>query len=359
MNHRRLGGQSEASWRRIKCVVCVRLVAAAFFLAGMTKVRAVDDEAIAEQVRRYDAACELFARTEEYKYAIEFSDDQSKSRYKRRAIVSISLTHDYGPSFPQLVADLAALEFIEGMHVGSEAMPRAEDLDAICKVTSLLDLRLSGPRITDDLLEKLSPLVNLRYFVACSSTSGPCPLTGKTLSKLDALPKLESLFLDGLKQWSPDAAAEVCRIRSLRRFGIIRMPTFTDADVAVLVQRKDWRRFDFGVCGVTNESLRLVAELPHLAHFEVDGECITDAGIKLLAASQSLEFLDLRFCPNLGDEAVDALAEMRKLRTVRLHDQNKITPAAVKRLAKKKPKLLIQHPAIDHWRTYGGNAFFD
>jgi hypothetical protein len=40
----------------------------------MTKVRAVDDEAIAEQVRRYDAACELDMRTEQYKNAIEFSD---------------------------------------------------------------------------------------------------------------------------------------------------------------------------------------------------------------------------------------------------------------------------------------------
>jgi hypothetical protein len=359
MNHRGLGGQSEASWRRIKCVVCVRLVAAAFFLAGMTKVRAVDDEAIAEQVRRYDAACELFARTEEYKYAIEFSDDQSKSRYKRRAIVSISLTHDYGPSFPQLVADLAALEFIEGMHVGSEAMPCAEDLEAICKVTSLRRLSVRGQKVTDELIGKLLPLTNLKSLILASDPTDPCPLTGKTLSKLDALPKLESLFLDGLKQWSPDAAAEVCRIRSLRKFGIVRMPTFTDADVAVLVQRKDWRRLDFGVCGVTNESLRLVAGLPCLAHFEVDGECITDDGIKLLAASQSLEFLDLRFCPNLGDEAADALAEMPNLRTVRLHDQNKITPAAVKRLARKKPKLLIQHPAIDHWRTYGGNAFFD
>jgi hypothetical protein len=179
------------------------------------------------------------------------------------------------------------------------------------------------------------------------------------LGQLAALPKLEWLTLDGLQKWSTDAALEVSEIRSLHNFVIVRMPTFTDADVAVLVQRKDWRRLQFALSGVTNKSLRLVAGLPQLTHFEVDGECITDAGIKSLAASQSLEFLDLRFCPSLGDEAVDALAEMPKLRTVRLHDQNKITAASVKRLAKKKPKLLIQHPAIDHWKTYGGNAFFD
>lgn len=327
----------------------------------MTEVFAVDDETIAEQARRYDAACELVFDTERGRSAhpIEFSDDKSKSRHKRRAIVKIPLTHDYGPGFPQLVADLAVFDFIEGMHVGSEAIPRSEDLGAICKVTSLLDLTLSGPRITDDLLGKLSPLVNLRYLDVRSSTTGPCPLTGKTLSQLDALPRLEFLVLDDLQQWSPDAAAEVCKIGALRKVAIVRMPTFTDADVAVLVQRKDWRRLQFESSGVTNESLRLVAGLPQLAHFEVDGERITDGGIKLLAASQSLEFLDLRFCPSLGDDAVDALAEMPKLRTVRLHDQNKITAASVKRLAKKKPKLLIQHPAIDHWKTYGGNAFFD
>jgi hypothetical protein len=328
----------------------------------MTKVRAVDDEAIAEQARRYDAAFERVWQTEKrphFSTTIEVSDDESKARHNRCAIVNIPLTHDYGPDFPQLVADLAVFNFIEGMHVGSKAIPRPEDLDAICKVTSLTRLSVSGPKVTDDLIGTLLPLTNLKGLTLRSDPSDPCPLTGKRLSQLDALPKLEWLLLDGLQNWSPDAALEVCNIRSLREFGIVRMPTFTDADVAVLVQRKDWRRLDFGVCGVTNESLRLVAELPHLAHFEVDGECITDAGIKLLAASQSLEFLDLRFCPSLGDEAVDALAAMPKLRTVRLHDQNKITAASVKRLAKKKPTLLIQHPAIDHWKTYGGNAFFD
>jgi hypothetical protein len=327
----------------------------------MTEVFAVDDETIAEQARLYDAAFQRVWQTEKRPYgrAIEVSDDESKARHNRCAIVNIPLTHDYGPGFPQLVADLAVFDLIEGMHVGSKAIPRPEDLDAICKVTSLLDLRLSGPRITDDVLGRLSPLVNLRYLGVSSSMTGPCPLTGKTLSKLDALPRLEFLVLDDLQQWSPDAAAEVCKIGALRKVAIVRMPTFTDADVAVLVQRKDWRRLQFESSGVTNESLRLVAGLPQLAHFEVVGERITDAGIKLLAASQSLEFLDLRFCPSLGDEAVDALAEMPKLRTVRLHDQNKITAASVKRLAKKKPKLLIQHPAIDHWKTYGGNAFFD
>ena len=327
----------------------------------MTEVFAVDDETLAEQVRRYDAAFELVAKTEKrpYGHAIEVSDEESKSRHNRCAIVNIPLTHDYGPGFPQLVADLAVFDLIEGMHVGSKAIPRPEDLEAICKVTSLKRLSVSGPKVTDDLIGKVLPLTNLKSLALRSDPMDPCPLTGNTLGQLDKLPKLEWLLLDGLQQWSPAAAAEVCRIGAIHEFAIVRMPTFTDADVAVLVQRKDWRRLQFGLSGVTNESLRLVAGLPQLAHFEVVGERITDAGIKLLAASQSLEFLDLRFCPSLGDEAVDALAEMPKLRTVRLHDQNKITAASVKRLAKKKPKLLIQHPAIDHWKTYGGNAFFD
>lgn len=338
-------------------------VVTAMAIAGllMTEVFAVDDETIVEQARRYDAAFQRVWQTEKrpYGHAIEVSDEESKARHNRCAIVNIPLTHDYGPGFPQLVADLAVFDFIEGMHVGSAAIPRPEDLEAICKVTSLTRLSVSGPKVTDALIGKVLPLTNLKSLTLRSDPTAPCPLTGKTLSQLDALPKLEWLLLDGLQQWSHDAAAEVCRIGSLHEFAIVRMPTFTDSDVAVLVQRKDWRRLQFESSGVTNESLRLVAGLPQLAHFEVSGERITDSGIKLLAASQSLEFLDLRFCPSLGDDAVDALAEMPKLRTVRLHDQNKITAASVKRLAKKKPKLLIQHPAVDHWKTYGGNAFFD
>ena len=62
----------------------------------MSEVPAVDDETIAEQARRYDAACELVAKTERGRIAhpIEFSDDKSKSRHGKRAIVNIPLTHD-------------------------------------------------------------------------------------------------------------------------------------------------------------------------------------------------------------------------------------------------------------------------
>jgi hypothetical protein len=181
---------------------------------------------------------------------------------------------------------------------------------------------------------------------------GSGPLTGKTLSRLDALPSLEWVSLSRLAALSPVAAQELIKIRSLRQLYVSRT-ALTDADVEVLIQHKEWRKLTFSSTSVTDTSLRLVAGLPHLTHFDVDGECITSAGIQALSASQSLEWLDLRYCPSLDDAAVDALAEMPKLRKVMLLDKNSITPAAVKRLAKNKPKLLIQHPATKDWERHG------
>jgi hypothetical protein len=265
-------------------------------------------------------------------------------------IEAVALHHDYGKALPKLLEDLG--DFPE-LDVTSKALPREEDLDAICRLTFLKSLAISGDRVTDDVIPRLTTLVGLRTL-----RLGYSALTGETLSRLAALPDLACLDLTGLAALPPVAAQELLKIRSLRQLYVSQTP-LTDADVEVLVQHKEWRRLTFDRTSVTDTSLQLVAGLPHLTHFDVDGECITSAGIKALAASQSLEWLDLRFCPSLDDAAVDALADMPKLRTVKLHDKNKITPAAVKRLAKKKPKLLIQHPATNDWERHGWNGFFE
>jgi hypothetical protein len=318
--------------RLITLTVCCMLV---------PEQKAVSDEELSESDRRNAVA----VRTLQEKTRDAIRWDASGHN-----IEAVALHHDYGKALPTLIEDLGDFPALD---VTSKALPREEDLDAICRLTFLKSLAISGDRVTDDVIPRLTTLVGLR-----SLTLGNGPLTGKTLGRLDALPSLEDLGLSDLNALAPEAVQEAIKIRSLRQLYVSRTP-LTDADVEVLVQHKEWRRLTFHRTSVTDTSLGLVAGLPHLTQLTVCGECITSAGIKALSASQSLEWLDLMFCPSLDDAAVDALAEMPKLRTVKLHDKNKITPAAVKRLAKKKPKVLIQHPATDDWQRHGWNGFFE
>lgn len=318
-----------------------RLIAVTVCCLLVLEQKSMSDEALSESDRRNAVAVRTLQ--EKNRDAIRWD----ASGYN---IEAVALHHDHGEALPNMLVDLGEFPSLD---VISKALPRDEDLDVICRLTFLKSLTISGDRVTDDVIPRLTTLSGLR-----SLTLGNGPLTGKTLSRLDALPSLEALGLADLNALAPIAAQELIKIRALRKLYVDSTP-LTDAELEVVIQHKELRKLTLSRTSVTDTSLRLVADLPHLTHFDVDGECITSAGIKALAASQSLEWLDLRFCPSLDDAAVDALAEMPKLRTVKLLDKNKITPAAVKRLAKKKPKLLIQHPATDDWVRHGWNGFFE
>lgn len=311
-----------------------------FYLLALEQKAMSDEERSENELRNAAAVRKL---QEKYHDAIRWD-------VSRHNIEAVALHRDHGEELPSILEDLG--EFPE-LDVISKALPREKDLDAICRLKFLKVLTVSGDRLTDEVIPRLTSLVELRTL-----RLGNSPLTGKTLSQLDALRCLERLSLLDLTALSPVAAHEILKIGTLRRLYVDSTP-LTDADVEVLVQHKEWRRLTFGRTSVTDASLQLVAGLPHLTHFEVNGKCITSAGIKALSASQSLEWLDLRYCPSLDDAAADALAEMPKLRKVMLLDKNSITPAAVKRLAKKRPKLLIQHPATNDWERHGWGGFYE
>lgn len=329
-----------AEFVRDTCRVVGPIVVTACCLLALEQKSMGDEERSENELRNAAAVRKL---QEKYRDAIRWD-------VSRHNIEAVALHRDHGEELPSILEDLG--EFPE-LDVISKALPRDEDLDAICRLTFLKSLTISGDRITDDVIPRLTSLVGLRFLGL-----GPGPLTGKTLGRLEALPSLEWLDLSRLSDLSPVAAHEILKIGTLRRLSVDIVP-LTDADVEVLVQHREWRRLIFGRTSVTDASLQLVAGLPHLTHFEVNGKCITSAGIKALSASQSLEWLDLRYCPSLDDAAADALAEMPKLRKVMLLDKNSITPAAVKRLAKKKPKLLIQHPATKDWERHGWGGFYE
>ena len=298
-----------------------------------SEVTAMGSDQIDERTARRDAAARAVFAASPRRDAIEFVDQWKNDWNVARVNI---IDADLGDAFPQILADLGDFQ---SLMVSSRSLERPENLAAVCKLTALESLVIDGDGVTDDLIPKLLPLVNLTDL---SLWGGQ--LTGKTLGQLAALPKLESLVVLECPNWAPEAAVQIEQIRSLRKFHASRVP-LTDADVGVLVQKNDWEVLD--LCpSITDKSLGLIAGLPQLKSFRTDGPDITSAGIEALSASASLESLDLRFCPMIDDAAVDALAKMPSLRSVLLNENNKITAAAARRLARARPDVFVQHEAV-------------
>jgi hypothetical protein len=308
------------------------ILVATFALMTLEGTLMASNEINDRTARRDVAARAVFAASPR-RDAIEFVD-QWKDDWN---VASVNLIDaDLGDAFPQILADLGDFQ---SLMVSSKSLERPENLAAVCKLTALESLVIDGDGVTDDLIPKLLPLVNLKHLELWDGK-----LTGKTLGQLAALLKLKSLGLNDAPNWSPEAAAQVVKIRSLREFFVSRLP-LTDADVGVLVQKDDWELLD--LCpSITDKSLGLIAGLPQLKSFRTDGPSITSAGIEALSASTSLESLDLRFCPMLDDAACDALTKMPALRSVLLNENNKITAAAARRLARARPEVFVQHEAV-------------
>lgn len=289
---------------------------------------------IDERTARRDAAARAVFAASPRRDAIEFVDEWKNDWNVARVNI---IDADLGDAFPQILADLGDFQ---SLMVSSRSLERPENLAAVCKLTALESLVVDGDGITDDLIPKLLPLVNL---TGLSLWGGQ--LTGKTLGQLAALPKLELLQVLKCPNWAPEAAVQIVQIRSLREFHASRVP-LTDADVGVLVQKNDWEVLHLGPCSITDQSLGVIAGLPRLEQFCIYGPDVTSAGIEALSASTSLESLDLRGCPMLDDAACDALAKMPSLRSVLLNENNKITAAAARRLARARPDVFVQHEAV-------------
>jgi len=285
-----------------------------------------------EQKERQKKAVATVQRLTGERYCVEWDTNYNITR------VAINVRGEVSDSIPDLLADLGRFRELELFR----SVADKSALEAVSRLTFLETCAIGGALATDDAPSYLVPLTNLTY-----ASFGNGPFTGARLGQLRACPKLEWLDLGLLKELSPDAASQICEIPSLRRLSVDQMP-ITDADVATLARKKDWKYLQFSRTKITDTALEALASLPRLTHIDIGEDGVTSAGIQALAASESLEWLDLRFCKNLDDATMDALAKMPRLRTVRLLDKNKISAEAVKRLAAQRPKLSIQHPATDH-----------
>lgn len=108
------------------------------------KQKAMSDEELSESDRRNAAA----VRTLQLKYRDAVRWDSSGSN-----IEAVALHHDHGEALPNILEDLGEFPSLD---VISKALPRDEDLDAICHLSFLKSLTISGDLVTDNVIPRLT-----------------------------------------------------------------------------------------------------------------------------------------------------------------------------------------------------------
>lgn len=184
-------------------------------------------------------------------------------------------------------AHLKALRKLESVNFHFTPLNNA-GLQAISQVPISDRLWFAHTHFTDAGAASLSALTQLKR---CGIGSKEETSSGEAVAALTKLPLHDLALLDN--QATPIGVAHAARIATLRKLDVSYAPTVTD------------------------DSMKLVAQMPNLEEFTLGSALVTDEGLQMLAASKSLRKLTLSGLKN-------------------------ITPAGVERLRKSRPMLVVQ-----------------
>lgn len=155
-------------------------------------------------------------------------------------------------------------------------------LSAIAKVGVSDRLWFAHTHFTD---KGAACLANLKQLQRCGIGSQEDASSGAAVAYLSKLPLKDLALLD--RQASPEGLGHAAKIQTLLRLDASHAPT------------------------VGNDSMQLIARMPHLEEFKLGSAQVTDEGLQVLAESKSLKQLTLRGLKGVSEEGV---ARLRKAR---------------------------------------------
>ncbi len=88
---------------------------------------------------------------------------------------------------------------------------------------------------------------------------------------------------------------------------VLLTPSATDADLAGLCELRAMHSLWLTDARVSADGLRAVAGLPRLRNLYLQGDNVTDAGLRHLEAMQGLRVLRVDGCPNVTEAGVERL----------------------------------------------------
>lgn len=186
-----------------------------------------------------------------------------------------------------------------------------EGLTQIEALTDLTELNVSSDEIGDMSMAKIGRLHRLKTLNISSAK-----ISNRSIPALDALSELEELHLAGTKiSASGFGNLEACtNLRSLELGGAV-------ACDAILAQ---------------------LPKFKHLTDLALNGGDITDASLSQLSRIEHLENLSLRSGDNITDAGVDALEQLKGLKTLDFFS-NAVSWQRVQKLQKALPKTTISY----------------
>jgi Leucine-rich repeat (LRR) protein len=234
------------------------------------------------------------------------------------------------------LARLARLESLTSLALYGSPMLTDAGIAHLAKLPRLESLDILSTQMSDDswpVIGKLTALKSLRL--------GDRTITDAGFVHLRNLTQLEHLMIDGLKTISPRAMAEIGRLTNLNFLNLGRAQ-YGDAAMAELAGLTRLTLLDLGDSGVsdrglkhlrgmqsligltlpreiTDEGMRIVADLPKLNGLTYDGSGVTHVGIAYLAKVSNLQSLSLSG-DEITNQAMHEVARLHKLTVLWLGD---------------------------------------
>jgi Leucine-rich repeat (LRR) protein len=134
------------------------------------------------------------------------------------------------------------------------------------------------------------------------------------LARAEWLPRLANLRSLELIMSLDDAdAAMLGRLRQLHRLELAGRVHLSPEGFMQLARMENLKQLVLRSCGLTDEHLAFLAEMPQLEILEIPGNRITGAGIDHLRNLSNLRRLSVSFCPEIDDEAFKRISRLESL----------------------------------------------
>ena len=171
---------------------------------------------------------------------------------------------------------------------------------------------VSCPNITDKCVESLSRIPNLRRLVIenCGQIQNP---DFSKLAKLRKLKRLSVRFCSGL---TDESAQKIARLRSLKILHLTGCSSLTPQSVS---QFKSLPLVEFAPpeCVLKDETVSEITKIKRLRYLYVAGKKdetlpLTETGLAALAEMEKIREIRVENCPNISDESLSEIANKTK-----------------------------------------------
>jgi Leucine-rich repeat (LRR) protein len=193
--------------------------------------------------------------------------------------------------------------------------------ESVGRIKTLEILGVSGTEITDNGLAGLGSLSNLKNL----GLWGCKNITDSGLAHLEKHTSLEFLDLRKCKEITDAGMKHVGKLKNLKYLYLYKNKKITDKGIGELAGLVRLERILLTGCTITDAGAAHLGGMKNIKFLSMDGNLLSDEGIRSLSNLSSLESLYLMNCNNITDRGVVFLKEMKGLKGLYLYSCDKVT----------------------------------